>query len=262
MAVSNLTGTKWLIKEWPSITASTDTTYNIQFKANNIDYTALRLRNNNGYNYIYYNTTTVFDSDLGSWGDYEDYRTITITSGTDVTNVNLISWLEANATQQAEPNPLVETTISVGTKQLYNAYLGQGALQKIYKGTSLIFNRLEANFETSDHNLLITSNGDVFNVQEESGFTVSGTSDINDSEAVSYSTDNGVTWTKIQKGSFTLPAMTTFKLKIGGLADFLTSATSTQLGLNLPLSETSTQISDNYTLTQNITDLTIHGEWD
>ena len=94
------------------------------------------------------------------------------------------------------------------------------------------------------------------------GFNVSGTNDTSGYQASYYSTDNGSTWIEIPSGNFTLPAMTTFKLKIGGYADFLTSATSTQLGLNIPLSEGDEQISDNYTLTQNITDLTIHGEWD
>lgn len=172
MAVTDLINTKWLFNNVLDVSGGLN--YTINFISNNINFTSLSCFPDIHLSFLMYDDVTVgqglgeFDTggpNINTW-DNEAYKTIEITGGTDVTNSNLISWLTANATQQSEPNPLVETTISVGTKKLYNAYLGQGALQKIYKGTSLIFNRLEANFETSDHNLLITSNGDVFNVQD------------------------------------------------------------------------------------------------
>ena len=126
MAVSDLTNTTWEIKNWPTITTSTDNTYNINFTANNISYTAFRLRNNGDYNYIYYNTTKVFDSDLGSWGDYANYRTITITGGTDVTNATLITWLEANATQQVAPTGKTQ----LGTRTITKKMLGTREITK------------------------------------------------------------------------------------------------------------------------------------
>lgn len=162
MAITDLTNTKWLMNN--SVDTASLAQYSLTFQSNLQSFTTIRGKL---ATYILYDGTTVYSEDLVSYWVDEAYRTIEITGGTDATNASLISWLEANATQIVEDNPLVETTISVGTKKLYNAYLGQGALQKIYKGTSLIFNRLEANFETSDHNLLITSNGDVFNVQED-----------------------------------------------------------------------------------------------
>lgn len=159
-----------------------------------------------------------------------------------------------------EPSDPIETSIKIGTKSLADASVGTTKLLKAYIGNHLIFERLGSNFLTSDGKILQTQDGNVFNVQEESGFTVSGTNDSSAYATPYYSTDNGSTWIEIPRGSFTLPAMTTFKLKIGGYADNLMSATSTQLGLSLPLVETTVQISNNYILTQNITDLTIHRE--
>lgn len=114
---------------------------------------------------------------------------LNIIGGTDVTNVTLIAWLEENAIQQTEPSSdVIETTISIGTSLLTDASVGTTKLLKAYIGNHLIFERLGSNFLTSDHNLLITSNGDIFSVQEAVtiiSFTIAGTT---------YQAEEGMTW--------------------------------------------------------------------
>lgn len=159
-----------------------------------------------------------------------------ITTAPNVTTINSdCNSIVTFTTRQVET---AGNSISIGTLSLSASYIGTSEVNKIYSGTSLVYEK------------------------QASGFSVSGTNDTGYTDRAVYSTDNGTTWNNIPTGSFTLPAMTTFKLKIGGYADYLMSATSTQLGLNLPLTENNQQISNNYTLTQNITDLIIHGEWD
>lgn len=235
MAVTDLTGTKWLINNLPE-RPSTDFSFSINFSSNNNNYTQLQLKhsavlwNDAG---IIYDDLAVYGS-FGGWHQGEAYRTIEITGGTDVTNRVFIAWLTANATQIIEPtgktiinglNPIKKT---IGTREI---------VKEVLNGVT------------------------VYEKQAPSVYIVSGRNDASSDKAF-YSTDNGTTWIAIPTGDFTLPAMETFKLKIGGFADYLMSATSVQLGINLPLTETTQQISSNYTLTETITDVTIHGEWD
>ena len=106
MAVSDLTGTTWVFKQggFTDEISITDATYNINFICNSVNYSQIILAETYDYGTISYNTTDVYMyhyEDASQTGWYETYyRTIEITGGTDVTNANLISWLEANATQQ------------------------------------------------------------------------------------------------------------------------------------------------------------------
>lgn len=92
--ITDLTGTTWVGNNSLSIDFGVNT-YNINFTSNNVNYTSITL---NGVQVnIRYNSTTVYD-DFNNWTNNE-YKTIQITGGTDATNSNLISWLQANATQ-------------------------------------------------------------------------------------------------------------------------------------------------------------------
>lgn len=116
MAVSDLTNTTWVINDTEQFLSDEPTvvfTANITFTSNGNTYTSLHTTYTQSVTddyTIYYNNTLVADFvyDEG-WGWWEDqaYRTIEITGGTDVTNATLISWLEANAIQQAEPTGTV-----------------------------------------------------------------------------------------------------------------------------------------------------------
>lgn len=246
MAVSDLTNTTWLFNS--SIDLSTtgvtpivegEVQYkSITFTSNNRNYVKLIVGSTNGvrwnvfaYGYEGFSADDVYMS--GYWTD-EAFRTIEITGGTDVTNASLISWLEANATQ----------VVNTGKTQI-----GNRAITKKMFGTREITKE-------------VVNGVTIYEKATPSGYSVSGNNAAAPNADAYYSTDDGATWLSIPGGNFTLPSMATFKLKIEPGADYLIGATSTQLGLNLPLNEYDTQISSNYTLTQNITDLSIIGQWD
>lgn len=67
----------------------------------------------------------------------EAYRTIEITGGTDATNANLISWLQANATQITEPS----NTFSIGNLPIANMYFGTQQVKKVYLGNALVWEK-------------------------------------------------------------------------------------------------------------------------
>ena len=107
MAITNLTGTKWLLNENPSALYP-NATYNINFSLINEPtsiYTSMTSNDDGGkppFHGLYYNSTLV-GSQIGYYLITDDkYRSIEITGGTDVTNTTLINWLEANATQIIE----------------------------------------------------------------------------------------------------------------------------------------------------------------
>lgn len=92
-ALSDLTGTTWLINATPAITSEI-VTYNIDFTSNNSSFETFAFGNNAMILYgqgdmVYYN----------GWTN-QAYRTISITGGYDVKSSDLISWLESNAVQQ------------------------------------------------------------------------------------------------------------------------------------------------------------------
>jgi hypothetical protein len=73
----------------------------LQFSSNSTNYT--ELARNPGKNaesaLFYYVDSSKYDRVYDDGWSNTAYKTIHITSGTDVTNANLISWLEANAVQ-------------------------------------------------------------------------------------------------------------------------------------------------------------------
>ena len=239
MAVTDLTGYTWVGNDSLNLVSGINE-YSINFICNNVNYDRFVIRYipfPQEHFELVYSPIVVYSYNMqtGTWSDTA-YKTIFITDGTDTTNVALIEWLEANGT--LTPPVVASGKMYFGTSSISKMYFGQQEVSKVYFGQDLVYEK-----------------------QAPSGFTVSGRNDASSNKAF-YSTDNGTTWIAIPTGDFTLPAMETFKLKIGGFADYLMSATSVQLGINLPLTESAPQISDNYTLTETITDLTIHGEWD
>ena len=107
MAVTDLTGTTWVFNA--EIPYTGYLRYNINFRSNETNYIAIQY-DEDGFMYRFTEsiTYTVYNEFLsGPWID-ETYKTITITGGADVTNTNLINWLQANATQQT-----VSTKVSI-----------------------------------------------------------------------------------------------------------------------------------------------------
>lgn len=127
MAVSDLTGTTWIINSsvswWSSISYSSRH-FIINFTSNEQSNTRFAFENVNAddeyFVIYYYPSTNYWSSSVFNSGNYPPttlsfvnqnsaYCTITITGGTDATNSDLIAWLEANAVQQV---PTVDTTSS------------------------------------------------------------------------------------------------------------------------------------------------------
>lgn len=110
--LSDLTGTTWILNDTfdeSNITPVTagEGAFAINFTSSVDSYNEIAF-----YDYdddghmrwgVQYNDTTspvaFWDSDYGSWDPTDDYRTITITGGSDATNAGLIAWLVLNATQ-------------------------------------------------------------------------------------------------------------------------------------------------------------------
>lgn len=100
---SDLTNTKWVFNETIMFTGTTITANINYFDSDNKTFIKIIISttNINGLQTnapADYMTTTLYDpnTDLGGWGK-QSYRTITITGGDDVTNVDLITFLKENA---------------------------------------------------------------------------------------------------------------------------------------------------------------------
>ena len=112
MAVTDLTGTKWVFNDSYPYGSIQSIARSVNFNSNNNSFVELGVEKNNAdeATYIQYYTDNdvilVYDSTgyaiSNHWLD-QAYRTIEITGGTDATNADLIAWLEANATQIIEP---------------------------------------------------------------------------------------------------------------------------------------------------------------
>lgn len=112
-AVADLTGTIWVFNSHIELT---QTSFTFNFTSNNTNFTSMSFKRME-LGWWKYNDSTVYEQSAeGNWMD-EAYRTIEITGGTDVTNTDLIAWLEANATQ-------IQVTNLTGTKWILNSNLG------------------------------------------------------------------------------------------------------------------------------------------
>lgn len=112
--VSDLTNTTWVLNS--NITfAYWVNRWHINFTSNNTNYNEFYMGDDEEM-WIYYSNTNVYNR---GWIN-DVYKTIYITGGTDVTNANLISFLQNNATQQ-QPTP-------PGTRILYKYWSPYGAI--------------------------------------------------------------------------------------------------------------------------------------
>lgn len=119
MAVTDLTGTKWLLNSNLVAGDMTTNEFMLDFNSNLLSYTIFEIErgveeplDEGVITSLSYNTIPLegnivygFDSEIPetySWYN-EAYRTIEITGGTDATNASLIAWLQANAVQQVTP---------------------------------------------------------------------------------------------------------------------------------------------------------------
>lgn len=97
--VTDLTNTTWVLNSNISFAYWVNRWY-INFTSNNTNYTEFYMGDDEEM-WIYYSNNQVY---YRGWVN-DVYKTISITGGTDVTNANLISFLQNNATQQ-EPTPI------------------------------------------------------------------------------------------------------------------------------------------------------------
>jgi len=114
--------------------------------------------NSNSYNYIYCEDmdgeTVAYGFGYGvnggsltrvyNYNDYPSrwtsnaYKTISITSGTDATNPDLIAWLSANATYQ---EPTSSGGIYIGNSPISAMYVGSSEVSKVYMGSELVYEK-------------------------------------------------------------------------------------------------------------------------
>ena len=121
MAVTDLTGTTWVINTRPYGTSISLGSINasINFTSNNTNYSRIFIPIEDdlvdGTEALLYDNQQAYRN--SAWYN-EAYKTISITGGTDATNTNLINWLEANATQQTTPKVSVDLTTLPGWSSL------------------------------------------------------------------------------------------------------------------------------------------------
>lgn len=104
--ITDLTNTIWYFNEELNLPQQNNS-YDINFTSNSQSFNNIQIcfynEYNSSYYFRYYNSGTsnviipyLNPSNENDWA--VDYRTISITGGNDVTNTNLISWLQENAT--------------------------------------------------------------------------------------------------------------------------------------------------------------------
>jgi hypothetical protein len=102
--VYNLTNTMWLLDKDLG-TFSSDTTFSLKFIAYGVSYSSLRLYSpsasaniGNDYNTVLiYGNSEIYAGSPNSWSN-KQYRFVTITGGSAVTNTDLISWFKNHGT--------------------------------------------------------------------------------------------------------------------------------------------------------------------
>lgn len=145
MPITDLTNTTWVINDAPTINPPRMYLQHINFTSNNIQFTQMfigyipELDNENDI-WFYSDTASYVQAYSSPNWSNQSYRTITITGGTDVTNANLISWLEANATQQTEPT--FENKITLGNLAIDNMSVGNTDVAGAYLGETKIYEKI------------------------------------------------------------------------------------------------------------------------
>ena len=180
MAVTDLTGTRWRWN-WGDYTAPSACDFenatqagvvkSINFTASSAgggtetQWTSMRFRRWHGgdINAVDYETTNVWFSDIdgGEYSAEGDYEEFYITGGTDVTNAQLIAWIEANAVQVEEPTG---GSISIGSSAIGKAYVGTSEVASIWLGDKQVYSaqptptgsRITIYFSCTDYEYFMT----------------------------------------------------------------------------------------------------------
>ena len=134
--MADLTGTTWTFYDTISL-LSVSTTFNINFKVLSGEdqtkaFTSISFSSVLSYCYPYAGGTgQIFAYGFGgqAW-ESDDYKTIKITDGKDVTNADLIAWLESNATLIDAPAPTTATVITYNGSTIATLESGQTATIK------------------------------------------------------------------------------------------------------------------------------------
>ena len=108
ITINNLTNTTWTwntTKSFVDYPGQTSATYSIEFTSNNTNYSSLSIESASDTINVMYDSMDIF---IGTRGDpdgfiSDDYKTFTITGGTDANNPDLIAWLISDATQILTP---------------------------------------------------------------------------------------------------------------------------------------------------------------
>lgn len=106
--ITNLTGTTWVFNNSINFFYWSNRFY-INFTSNNTNYIQLYMLDDEERNIYYYTSSNSVGVYYDGWQN-DNYKTITITGGNDVTNSTLISWLQDNATQEQPTPPGTEIT--------------------------------------------------------------------------------------------------------------------------------------------------------
>lgn len=144
MSVSDLTNTTWLLNstliEYDDYYYY-DAEFFINFNSNGNSYNIFEFyKNTDDYNFnnlIYSSNVYVYDFLNNTWTN-QAYRTIEITGGTDATNSTLISWLEANATQQESGGDTSTSNGKIGDLSIIKKHFGDlEVIKEVLNGATI-----------------------------------------------------------------------------------------------------------------------------
>lgn len=196
MAVTDLTNTTWVIN------STTCTAGYGQFRINGSYY-----RNGESYAldeqglYIGYSIQPIFTpvataNHIMTWSSVLDVLAgdvVEFTGGTDATSsgsgfASLVSWLEANATQQTSGGSMY-----LGTSSISKMYIGNVEVSKVYLGQDLVYEKqAPTGYQVNVYNSAYGTNCAIYDGQDSSG-TYLGT--LIPSESDTYTITSGYIFT-------------------------------------------------------------------
>lgn len=153
MAISDLTNTTWVFND--KLNIPNGLSYILDFISNSSYSSNMRSVVGKKVQLLYDSLIVYSDDSVIPWTN-EAYKTIKITGGTDATNPNLITWLQANATKQATPS----TDTKPIFKRINGTWVKQDAFERV-SGQWVKISTKEAG------NLLTTSNDEI--LQDSNG---------------------------------------------------------------------------------------------
>ena len=124
MSVSNLTNTKWRINEDYGTNEIYTKYITFLCIGNNTTYDAISMHYDDGDYILDYGSSSPYDVVAhypNNWVNYNTYKDIYITGGTDATNSDLIDWLEENAVRLSDQD-ITQGTWLFGDSITYSAF--------------------------------------------------------------------------------------------------------------------------------------------